>query len=77
LQELYRKVFKKGATPEPDEDEENLLDRFEFDAGGTDTRTGQQEVSGRFKVTDKIYIIGDVDVGGGFTGRLKYLLRFR
>jgi hypothetical protein len=28
LKELYRKTFKKGATPEPDEDEENLLDRL-------------------------------------------------
>lgn len=77
LQQVYRKIFKKGANPEPEQDENSIFDRFEFDLGSTDSRTGQQEVTGRFKVSDQIYIIGDVDVGGEFTGRLKYLLRFR
>jgi autotransporter translocation and assembly factor TamB len=77
LQELYRKVFKKGASPEPADDEDSLIDRFEFDAGGTDNRTGSQELSGRFKINDKIYLIGEVDVAGEATGRLKYLIRFR
>lgn len=73
LQSLYRKVFK---TREPSENE-SLLSRLNVDVGGVDPRTGQQEVTTRFKLGDNFYIIGDLDVGGNLRGQLKYLLRFR
>lgn len=71
--QLYRKVFKKKDPVEKDQ----ALDRFDFDVGSVDNRTGRQEVSGRFKINDQYYLIGDLDVSGEFTGRVKYLLRFR
>ena len=73
FQQLYRKVFKKK---EPSE-QESLFERFDVDVGGVDTRTGRQEMSARFKLGENIYLIGDLDVGGEFTGRVRYLLRFR
>lgn len=73
FQQLYRKIFKKK---EPSE-EESLLDRFELEMGSVDSRSGKQEVTARFKLGDQFYLIGELDVTGNFTGRLKYLLRFR
>ncbi len=73
FQELYHKVFKKR---EPI-DEQSLFDRFNLDVGAVDNRTGRQEISARFKLGDQLYLIGDLDVTGNFTGRLRYLLRFR
>ncbi len=73
FQQLYRKIFKKK---EPTE-EETLFDRFSFDVGATDTQTGRQEVTASFKLGDQLYLIGEIDVAGGFTGRVKYLLRYR
>jgi autotransporter translocation and assembly factor TamB len=73
FQQLYRKVFKKRDPAE----EQGLMERFEFDLGAVDNRTGRQELSARFKLGENYYLVGDVDVAGEFTGRLKYLLRFR
>jgi autotransporter translocation and assembly factor TamB len=73
FQQLYRKVFKKRDPAE----EQGLMERFDFDMGAVDNRTGRQEISARFKLGENYYLVGDVDVSGDFTGRLKYLLRFR
>ncbi len=73
FQQLYRKIFKKK---EPSE-EESLFDRFSFDVGATDTQTGRQEVKATFKLGEQLYLVGEIDVTGGFTGRVKYLLRYR
>src|SRR5207244_154037 len=54
VQKFYRKIFKKK---EPAENE-SLLSRFQVEAGGVDPRTGKQEVSARFKVAEKFYLIG-------------------
>jgi hypothetical protein len=47
------------------------------DLGSIDNRTGRQEISTSFRIGKNLYLIGDVDVQGYFTGRLRYLLRFR
>jgi hypothetical protein len=73
FQQLYRKVFKKRDPAE----EQGLMERFEFDLGAVDNRTGRQELSAQFKLGENYYLVGDVDVAGEFTGRLRYLLRFR
>ncbi|MDB6175253.1 MAG: hypothetical protein JWL59_4564 [Chthoniobacteraceae bacterium] len=73
FQQLYRKVFKKR---EPTE-QQLLTDRFDLDVGAVDNRTGRQEIAARFKLNEQLYLIGDIDVTGNFTGRLRYLLRFR
>jgi autotransporter translocation and assembly factor TamB len=72
VQQLYRKIFKKGAETQSN----SVFDRLDLDVGETDPRTGQRQASGRYKINDQFVLMGDVDVGGGFKGMVKYLIRF-
>jgi autotransporter translocation and assembly factor TamB len=73
VQQLYRKVFKKGEPTQSNE----LFNRLDLDVGAVDPRTGRQQVSARFKISDQFVLVGDVGVGGDYRGMLKYLIRFR
>jgi autotransporter translocation and assembly factor TamB len=73
FQQLYRKIVKKG---EPT-DSNTVFNRLDLDLGTVDPRTGQQQATVRFKVTDQIVLTGDVGVHGDFRGKVKYLIRFR
>jgi len=73
LQGLYHKVFKS----KPPSDNQSLVSRFKVDVGGVDARTGQQEVRSSFKLSDQLYLIGDIDVGGDLRGMVRYLVRFK
>jgi TamB, inner membrane protein subunit of TAM complex len=73
VQQLYRKIVKKG---EPT-DSNTVFNRLDLDLGTVDPRTGQQQATVRFKITDQIVLTGDVGVRGDFRGKLKYLIRFR
>jgi hypothetical protein len=73
LQELYRKIVKKGQPTQSN----TFFNRLDLDLGTVDPRTGQQQATVRFKVDDHIVLTGDVGVRGDFRGRLKYLIRFR
>lgn len=73
VQQLYRKVVKKG---EPT-DSNTVFNRLDLDLGTVDPRTGQQQATARFKITDQLVLTGDVGVRGDFRGKLKYLIRFR
>jgi len=73
VQQLYRKIFKKGEPTQSNE----LFNRLDLDAGAVDPRTGRQQVSARFKISDQFVLVGDVGVGGDYRGMLKYLIRFR
>ena len=73
VQQLYRKIVKKG---EPT-DSNTVFNRLDLDLGTIDPRTGQQQATVRFKITDQIVLTGDVGVHGDFRGKLKYLIRFR
>jgi len=42
-----------------------------------DAKTGRPEVTGSFRINDNLYFLGDIDMQGQVTGRVKYLLRFR
>ena len=53
------------------------MDRFQVELGALDSRSGSQQVNTRFRMTDSLYFLGDIDVDGRFTGSLKYLIRFR
>jgi hypothetical protein len=75
LQELYHKVFK--SKPAGPADNESFSSRFKVDVGGVDARTGQQEINSSFKLTDQLYLIGDIDVGGDLRGMVRYLIRFK
>ncbi len=72
VQQLYRKIFKQGAGPQ----NTSVFDRLDVDVGQIDPRTGQRQITGRFKLNDQFVLIGDADVGGGFRGMVKYLIRF-
>jgi hypothetical protein len=72
VQQLYRKIAKKG---EPT-DSNTVFNRLDLDLGTIDPRTGQQQATVRFKITDQIVMTGDVGVHGDFRGKLKYLIRF-
>jgi hypothetical protein len=54
-----------------------VFNRLDLDLGTVDPRTGQQQATVRFKITDQIVLTGDVGVRGDFRGKLKYLIRFR
>ena len=73
VQQLYRKIFKKGEPTQSNE----LFNRLDLDVGAVDPRTGRQQVSARFKINDQFVLVGDVGVGGDYRGMLKYLIRFR
>ena len=80
VKQLYQKVFKRGTPPPPTNtksEDGNLLERFEMEMGSTDNRSNRQQMVARFKINDQLYLIGDAGVDGQFTGRLKYLIRFR
>src|SRR4030088_705169 len=62
VQQLYRKVFKKGSGSQSS----SVFDRLDLDVGQTDPRTGQREATARFKLNDQFVLMGDLDVAGGF-----------
>jgi autotransporter translocation and assembly factor TamB len=73
VQQLYRKIFKKGQATQSN----SIFDRLDWDAGTVDPRTGQQQATARYKINDQFVFVGDVGVGGDYRGMLKYLIRFR
>src|SRR5207302_11368604 len=48
VQQLYRKVFKKGQGTQSS----SVFDRLDLDVGTVDPRTGQQQAIARFKIND-------------------------
>ncbi len=75
LQQLYRKIFKKGDTQQASTT--SVLDRLDLDVGRVDPRTGQQTATARYRVNRNFVLIGDIGVEGDFRGMVKYLIRFR
>ncbi len=73
VQQLYRKIFKKGEPTQSN----TAFNRLDLDLGTVDPRTGRQQASARFRISDQFVLIGDVGVGGDYRGIVKYLIRFR
>jgi autotransporter translocation and assembly factor TamB len=73
IQQLYRKIVKKGEPTQSNA----FFNRLDLDLGTVDPRTGQQQATARFKINDRFILTGDVGVRGDFRGKLKYLIRFR
>jgi autotransporter translocation and assembly factor TamB len=73
IQQLYRKIFKKGEPTKSN----SVFDRLQVDVGNVDPRTGQQTATARYKLNEQFMLIGDLQVGGDFRGMVKYLIRFR
>ena len=73
IQQLYRKMFKKGEATKSN----SVFDRLQVDVGAVDPRTGQQTATARYKLNEQFMLIGDLQVNGDFRGMVKYLIRFR
>jgi hypothetical protein len=73
----YRKTFKKNADEPAADGQESFMDRFDVDVSSVDPKTGRPNVDANVRLTDKVYLIGERDSEGQFTGKVKYLLRFR
>jgi hypothetical protein len=73
VQQLYRKIVKKGEPTESN----TVFNKLDLDLGTVDPRTGQQQATVRFKINDNLVLTGDVGVHGDFRGKVKYLIRFR
>jgi hypothetical protein len=73
VQQLYRKIFKKGQPTKG----ESVFNRLDVDFGTVDPRTGQQKATARFKINQQFVLVGDIGVAGEFRGMVKYLIRFR
>jgi len=50
VQQLYRKVFKKGQGTQSS----SVFDRLDLDVARVDPRTGQQQAIARFKINDSL-----------------------
>jgi hypothetical protein len=72
-QQLYRKIFKKGQSTKPNP----VFDNLQVDVGNVDPRTGQQTATARYRVNEQWQLIGDIGVQGDFSGKVRYLIRFR
>jgi autotransporter translocation and assembly factor TamB len=72
VQQLYRKIFKKGQPTQSN----SVFDRLQVDLGTVDPRTGREQATARFKVNENWVLVGDLGVGGEFRGQVKYLIRF-
>ncbi|HEX8295249.1 MAG TPA: translocation/assembly module TamB domain-containing protein, partial [Chthoniobacteraceae bacterium] len=78
IKQLYQKIVKSKTPPaQQNADTGSIMDRFDFEVGAVDNRTGGQEATARFELNKQIYLLGEVGVDGNFTGSLKYLIRFR
>ena len=73
VQQLYRKIFKKGQGSQTN----SVFDRLDVDFGTVDPRTGQQQATARLRINDQFSVIGDLGVGGDYRGMVKYVIRFR
>ncbi len=75
--QFYRKVFRKEGEESVVDGDGSFADRFDLDVGGGDPKTGRPNVDASLRITDKVYFLGELDTEGQFTGKVKYLLRFR
>ena len=73
FQAFYRRIFPNRPAP----DRASFFERFDLDIGGVDPRTGNQELTARYRLADQFYMIGNLDVQGNVRGQVKYLLRFK
>jgi autotransporter translocation and assembly factor TamB len=83
LQSIWKKIFKpkKGApvaaSKRDGQGAGSFLDRFDLELGATDVATGAREATTKFRINNQLYLLGELDTQGRYTGSLKYLLRFR
>jgi len=77
LREWYKKIFKRDLPVPSDEGGDNFFQRFSVDLGAVDAKTGRQEVAAQFRVTDRVRVLGEIDMQGGVGGRIQYVFRFK
>jgi hypothetical protein len=74
---LLQSIYHKFVKAKPPAQNESFVSRFKVNVGGVDPRTGQQEISSSYKLSEQLYLIGDIDVGGDLRGMVRYLIRFK
>ncbi len=74
VRRLSDKFFPRRGPPA---DDGSFLDRFDFDFGAVDPKTGRQSASVRVPLTENFLLMGGLDVTGNVRGRLGYFIRFR
>ena len=75
---LIDKLRRKYAKGTPIERRPgSLRDTLKFKAGQIDPRTGKRSASAQLEVTEKIYLLGNVNVEGDYRGLVKYIFRFK
>lgn len=71
---LSGKLFPRRGPPA---DDGSFLERFDFDFGAVDPKTGRQSATVRVPLTENFLLLGGLDVTGNVRGRIGYFLRFR
>lgn len=74
LQKAYRSIFRSRddlATPNA------FFSNVQFDIGSIDPRTNKQKANTRILLPGGFALVGGLDAGGNFQGRLRYLIRFK
>jgi hypothetical protein len=73
FQELSGKLFDYSSNRE----RASTLQRFNLNVGAINTRTGHQETTLSYRLSDQFFILGELGANGDFGGQIKYLIRFR
>lgn len=55
----------------------SLRELLSFKAGQIDPRTGKRAASAELELTDRVYLLGNVDVEGDYRGLVKFIFRFK
>ncbi|MEO8206032.1 MAG: translocation/assembly module TamB domain-containing protein [Chthoniobacterales bacterium] len=74
LQKAYRSIFRSRddlATPN------TFFNNVQFDIGSIDPKTNKQHANTRILLPGGFALVGGLDAGGNFQGRLRYLIRFK
>ena len=74
---LFQEFSDKVLPPNGKQERFSALRRFSLDVGALNSRTGHQESRLSYRLTNDLFLIGEVGADGDFAGRVRYVIRFR
>jgi len=74
---LFQEFSDKVLPPNGKQERFSALRRFNLDVGALNSRTGHQESRLSYRITNDLFLIGEVGADGDFAGRVRYVIRFR
>jgi len=74
---LFQEFSDKVLPPNGKQERFSALRRFGLDVGALNSRTGHQESRLSYRITNDLFLIGEVGADGDFAGRVRYVIRFR